>query len=190
MKRLLLASLFFVFVTQYGFSQFFFGGSLSFIHNTQTVEDFNTSSTGFGITPILGYRFESVDVGALFHFNADSARSENVNMSVTSFGFGIFCDFTFLSNDRFAFRGRTSVHYTSSSLTIEGDNLGSDEFIVITFYPMFEYSFSNRFTLFTDIGGISYAHLLGGFSGRSFVISIFSGITLGARFIPGAAQDI
>lgn len=192
MKKIIFVVLFFALVTQYGFSQFFFGGALSLGHERVTIgyDDFSlsVSATAFGINPILGYRFygRPVDIGLNISYNVGvGGGSDTPNVRLSSFGIGVFTDFTFISIDRFSFLGRANVFYLSVRESFDGETFPSDEFIGLSLTPMFEYSFSDRFSLFTGFGGISYAHLLGEFSGSSFSISIFSNLSLGFRFFPG-----
>jgi hypothetical protein len=198
MKKTFFFALFVAIVSQYGFSQFFIGGGLSYQHTSSKISDNSSDSDLIEISPLLGYRFDKADIGLLFLYQSETSSSSSDEMN--NIGFGAFGSYKFFTVDRFSISGRASIQYINSKYTSEYDtgfpyyisytmeqNINS---IGISIAPIFEYKLFERFTLYASIGSISYFHSWGEITGSSsyptleisldsFKVTLSTGISLG-----------
>ena len=181
-------------VVQYGFSQTFIGqtfigGGLSFnLQRDQWDDQWGTtidrSISSISIWPLLGFRFGIADVGVLLEYNTSTTRfSDNRADSITSsnIGVGLFGEVRFFAIDRFSIAGRGSVLY--QSIMDEHRDFGDFTQLRIDIAPIFEYQIIDRLGFYTSVGRIRFFPRVMDRETRTSVISFFTGITLGFRYI-------
>jgi len=197
---------FFVFCTvQYGFSQIFTGGNLSYQYSNNEIGNTSTNSDIITIAPLLGYRFEKADVGIMFQFQKYASSSdEEIGLGASIFGSN-----NLFTINKFSIFGRVSFQYIN--IKIKGDkeySISTPPYSIeytieqnlntvgISIAPIFEYKLLNRFTLYTSIGSIYFNHLWGknkisssnvvmnneNITGNNLGISVSSAISLGFYF--------
>jgi hypothetical protein len=203
MKKIVFFAVFVAVFAQYGFSQVFLGGGLSYRHTSTKISDNSSDSDIFEISPLLGYRFNKADAGLLFLYQSETSSSSSDE--TTNVGFGAFGAYKFFTVDRFSISGRAAVQYINSKNTQEG-NTGDPYYIPynteitintieMSVTPVFEYKLFEHFTLYTSIGSILFSHSWGELTGSSsypglviqkenisldsFGLSLSTGITLG-----------
>jgi len=202
MKKVFLIILFLAIATQYGFSQFFVGGDLSYQYDTSSEILNNSKQSYLIISPLLGYRFDKTDVGLLFSYRLENFSSTQTSASSENYysnerqdvGFGIFGSYNIFSVDRFSIYGRATVKYIRAKYTTKDsytDNtVGSPYYsssdkeqnkntIEVGISPIFEYKLFEHFSLYSSIGLISFSHSWGDISGNSFYSFLSTGIGLG-----------
>jgi hypothetical protein len=111
-KRIFLFAFFVTIVTQYGFSQFFIGGSLSYQHGGFKISNNSDDTDIIEISPLLGYRFNQADIGVLFLYQSETSSS--TSDETKNIGFGIFGEYNFFTLDRFSIFGRATIQYINS----------------------------------------------------------------------------
>jgi len=201
MKKIFLIVLFFAIVTQYGFSQFFVGGDLSYQYDTTSRIKNNSenSQSNLTISPLVGYRFDKADVGLLFSYQS-STYSNAITYSSYSYssysndqrnvGFGVFGSYNIFSVDRFSILGRATARYINTKMQETAYSFSTDSNSVVernynTFQvgisPIFEYKLFEHFSLYSSIGIISFSCSWGDDINKqySFGSSLSSSIGLG-----------
>jgi hypothetical protein len=200
MKKGVLFALFVSIIIQHGFSQIFLGGGFSYQHSSSNVA---SDIDMLEISSLLGYRFNKADIGMVFLYQSDASSSSS--NEARNIGFGAFGSYRFFTVDKFSIFGRMTVQYINSKYSI-GNDTGYPYYIPyiikqninnigISITPLFEYKLFEHFSLYTNIGSISFSHSWGGVTGSSsyaglvipkenisadsFGISFSTGITLG-----------
>jgi hypothetical protein len=191
-KKAILGIIFFA-IAHLGFSQVFIGGSLSYQHSDQKIDNSSTKSDKITISPLIGYRFGKADLGLSFVYGNDSGS----NYEISDIGFGIFGDYNFFTADKFSILGRAGFQYTNMKDIYLYPNAETNlnlHVIGINISPYFEYKLLERLTLYTSIGGITFNHRWGNskksgdesiettienYNLSNFGISLSNGITLG-----------
>ena len=191
MKKVFLITLFLTIVTQYGFSQFFVGGGLSYQHTNSKILNNSNDNTLIEISPLLGYRFDKANVGLLFLYQSETSSS--TSDEIKDIGFGIFGSYNIFSFDRISIYGRAMVQYINSKYKTQ-QNINT---IGVSITPIFEYKLFEHFSLYSRIGIISFSHSWGELKGsgssltvpkvdvstNSFRISLSTGIALGFNIV-------
>ena len=182
MKKILITALLAVFLSQSAFAQFFAGGGLSFAFQQAQAIGFGQSGTtdvrlfSTSIRPLVGYRFGIADAGLLFeYFN----QSTSVNIpglpNFSSIGIGIFGELQLFSRGNFSISGRGSFLYTTL-VDLDYRELRID------LEPIFEYAIVDRLSFFTNVGLVRFLPAALDRPANTFVLSIFTGPTIGFRF--------
>jgi len=194
MRKIIFVVLLLTSMVQYGFSQVFIGGDVSFSYNNIERVDSDFNSLNIGISPMLGVRFGNFDLGILFGYrfvsSTNSTSSWNIETTLSQIDFGVFGDITVFRIDRFSVFGRGSLQYSISNAENNISGLvstiipeGTEQFLTISLAPMFEFQIFDNFTIFTGLGGIIYRHYFTDVDiTNQFNISILTGLPIGFRF--------
>ncbi|GMO23160.1 MAG: hypothetical protein Ta2B_02270 [Termitinemataceae bacterium] len=169
MKKGVLLTFFVLALSQFGYSQVFLGGSVSYTHTSTKASGISSDRNIVELSPMIGYRFNNFDAGLSFLYQEDTftSNSEKTN----SLGFNIFSDYIFLQIDKFSISGRVAFQYLHSKYSVD-DDTGAPKYIPynieenvnvigISVLPIFKYRIFDHIALYASIGSISFSHLWG-----------------------------
>jgi len=199
MKKIITILFLALVISQYAFSQFYVGGSLSYQNSKFHISNNTDETEMFGITLSLGYRLGYFELGGLFIYQTETDTSDLSRIETT--GFGAFSNYSYyiISSELYYVAARVSLQYINSKIDVNYDYkfplrdsyTVSQNSISIKVSPVFDYSLTKYISLYTAIGSVSFSYYWGEYSsfdipnskvkftGNSLGLSLSTEIALG-----------